>query len=268
MYIFLDCSRDLTAVRNFLSNSIFASLFGILAVFLTVVAMSKRAVRPMAESYEKQKKFITNAGHEIKTPLTIIDSCTEVLEMEQGKNKWTDGIRSQVRRLAALTQGLVSLARMDENATRLPMEDFSLSDAVLETLEPFMLLAENHHLRLTADIQPDIHYHGNEQTIRQLCSILADNAVKYALEKSDIHFSLSQKGRKIFLITDNKAENLEKGDQSVFFDRFYRGDTSRSSEKRGYGIGLSMAQSIVMAHNGKISIRCDDGKTLVITVQL
>lgn len=268
LYLFLDCTRDLNSVQDFLSSSFLVSLFGILAVFLLVVALSKRAIRPVAESYEKQKQFITNAGHEIKTPLAIIDSCTEVLELEQGQSKWTSGIRGQVERLTALTQSLVSLARMDEGSVDLPMTEFSLSDAVRDTLEPFVLMAESQHLALRADIQPDLRYRGSEQALRQLCSILADNAVKYALPDSEIRFTLFRKGRKLLLTCENAAEDLKPGDLSILFDRFYRGDASRSSQRSGYGIGLSMAQSIAAAHGGRIEAHSDDGHHLTLSVRL
>ncbi|MDD3165141.1 MAG: HAMP domain-containing sensor histidine kinase [Oscillospiraceae bacterium] len=267
-YIFLDCTRSLNAVRSFLARSLLVSFCAILAVFLLVLVLSRRAVRPVAESYEKQKQFITNASHEIKTPLSIIDSCAEVLELEQGENKWTQGIRSQIVRLTGLTQNLMSLARMDEGSTALMMEDFDFSEAAAQTLAVFELMAENNGLKLTCTITPDIHIHGNEQALCQLCSILADNAVKYALPRSEIRISLRRKGKKITLSSENAADNLRRGDLPQLFDRFYRGDASRSSEKSGYGIGLSMAQAIVTAHGGKIAADSADGQTLKITVQL
>lgn len=266
LYVFMDCTRDLSSFRNFLAISLLASAAGILAVFVLVLVLSKRAIRPVAESYEKQKQFITNAGHEIKTPLAIIDSCTEVLEMEQGENKWTAGIRGQVARLSGLTKQLVSLARMDENA-QLETAEFSLTDAVRETLEPFALLAEKNGLRLTSELQEGVTLRGNEQMIRQLVSILADNAVKYAADGTQIRFSLARRGKRALLTSENEAESLTPGSQNQLFDRFYRGDASRSSEKSGYGIGLSMAQSIVQAHSGKIEAR-SDGKSLTITALL
>ena len=152
----------------------------------------------MAESYEKQKQFITDAGHEIKTPLTIIDSCTEVIEMEQGESKWTQGIRGQVRRLTALTASLVSLTRMDEAEGRLDMQELAL--------------------------QSDLYLRGNEAALRQLCSILADNAVKYAQKNTTISFRLRQKGRRVYLSCENQAEGLTRGSYDRLFDRFYRAD--------------------------------------------
>jgi len=268
LYVFLDCTRDLSSFQEFFSISLFVSFCGILTVFLMVLVLSKRAIRPMAESYNKQRQFITNAGHEIKTPLAIIDSCTEVIEIEQGSNKWTEGIREQVQRMNALTQNLISLARMDEGSTDLSIEKFSLSDLVSEALHPFVLLAENSGLLMSVEIQPNLWYCGNKPLLRQLCSILADNAVKYALPGSEIYFDLKKKGKRLVLTCKNAAEGLTSGDQSILFDRFYRGDMSRNGEKGSYGIGLSMAQSIVAAHNGKITARSEDGASLTVTVQL
>jgi signal transduction histidine kinase len=157
--------------------------------------------------------------------------------MEQGKSKWTEGIRGQVHRPFRLTQSLVALARMDEGS-RLKMEKFSLSDAVTETLEPFALLAENGGRHFALEIQPDIQYTGNELLLRQLCSILADNAIKYALPGSEIRFTLKKKGKHPVLVSENAAEGLKAEIRASSFDRFYRGDASRSSENGGYGIGF------------------------------
>lgn len=239
-YIFLDCTRSLNSFRSFLGISALVSLGGLGAVLL-VVLLSRRAIRPMAESYEKQKQFITDAGHEIKTPLTIIDSCTEVIEMEQGESKWTQGIRGQVRRLTALTASLVSLTRMDEAEGRLDMQELAL--------------------------QSDLYLRGNEAALRQLCSILADNAVKYAQKNTTISFRLRQKGRRVYLSCENQAEGLTRGSYDRLFDRFYRADASRS-QVQGYGIGLSLARAIVTAHGGKISAESPDGASLVVTAVL
>ncbi len=268
MYLFLDCSRSLNSVRQFLMISILVSLCGIAGVLLLVVGLSRRATRPVAESYEKQKQFITNAGHELKTPLTIIDSCTEVIEMEQGESKWTQGIRGQVRRMDSMTKSLVALARMDERGENLSMKWFSLSDLLTETLEPFVLMAENKGKRFILQVQPHIMYRGDEPYIQQLISILADNAVKYSSDGGEICFSLKKKGSKCIMTCKNEADGLKIGNMDILFDRFYRGDASRNSQSGGFGIGLSMAQSIVLAHSGKISAKSDDGSHLLISVQL
>ncbi len=267
IYIFLDCTRDLSSVRQFLRYSLLISLGGIVAIFFVAVLLSRRAVRPIAESYEKQKHFITDASHEIKTPLAVIASCTDVLEMEQGESKWSQGIRSQVDRLTELTQGLVSLARMDEHTGLLVSEEVNFSELLEETVNPFVLMAQKKNQHFQLHCQPDIKIQGDKRMLQQLCSILADNAVKYTPDGGNIAFTLQQKGRKISFVAENDAEGLSVGNQKQLFDRFYRGDQSRSSQCPGYGIGLSLAQSIVSAHGGKIEATSRDGTSLTITVQ-
>ena len=233
MYIFLDRSRALRSAKNFLYMSLLVAGSAAVLIFVLVFLFSGAAIKPMAESYEKQKKFITNAGHEIKTPLAVINSCVEVVEMENGESKWTQGIHSQTERLASLTKSLVELARMDEGGAQLTMEEFSLSDTVNEVLEPFGMVAEHNGLSFTADIQENVRIKGNMAALAQLCSIMADNAVKYTPENGSIYFSLSAKGRHIHICSENTAEGMEKGDHKELFDRFHRGDASHNSDKPG-----------------------------------
>lgn len=266
-YVFLDCTADRGAAEDFLQTSLLVALGGMGVFYLLVLILSGWVIKPMAASYNKQKEFITNAGHELKTPLAVIGSCTDVLELEQGENKWITGIRDQVTRLGILTRELVALARMDEGKA-LDKEEFDLSVAVLEELEQFRVSAERRGLTLSLDIQPCIIYRGNQASLRQLAAILGDNAVKYTAPEGEISFRLTKKGRRIWLTGTNPAEGLEAGDQSRLLERFYRGDTSHSSETSGYGIGLSLAASIVASHGGKIDVYSEDGKSLAITVQL
>lgn len=264
LYIFLDCSQRLDSLRGFLVNSFVVSFLGVLAVFLLVLATSRQAIAPIVESYEKQKEFITNAGHELKTPLAVIDSCATVLELEHGENKWVTGIREQVFRMNSLTQSLISLARMEENGDRLQKERFCISETFLEVLKGFEAVAESHGKTLTLDIQEDIWYVGNGEALAQLGSILTDNALKYADSGSDIRISLCTQGRKVLFTTENQTQGLKSGVQKHLFDRFYRGEGGTP----GHGIGLSMAQSIVLAHNGTIDAFSEDGSRLKITVTL
>jgi len=264
MYIFLDCTRDLESCRSFLKISVLVSLIGFAAIFILVVLLSPVMIRPMVESYEKQKRFITDAGHELKTPLAVIESCTEVVEMQAGESKWTEGIRDQVKRLGDLTQNLVSLARMDESTGDVVLSEVDLSAIVEETLKPFVLVAEQQGRSLAADIAPSVRIKGSEALLKQLVSILADNAVKYSSEGGVIRFALGADRKHAVLTAVNPAEGLTPGSQEKFFDRFYRGDSSRSSEKRGYGIGLSMARAICETCGGSIEAESPDGKELMI----
>ena len=267
MYIFLDRSRALRSAQNFLYMSLLVAGSAAVLIFILVFIFSGTAIKPMAESYEKQKKFITNAGHEIKTPLAVINSCVEVIEMESGENKWTQGIHSQTERLAALTKSLVELARMDEGGTHLKMEEFSLSETMTEVLEPFAMMAEHKGLSFETDIQENVCIKGDMASLAQLCSIMADNAVKYTPENGSIFFSLSAKGRRIHMYSENTAEGMEKGEHKELFDRFHRGDASHNSDKPGYGIGMSMLQAIAEAHGARAEAFSKDGKTLTVSVK-
>ncbi len=268
MYIFLNCERELNTFSSFLFASIAISLTGILLVFLLVVVFSRIIVRPVAESLEKQKRFITDAGHELKTPLTVIDANTEVLEMEQGENEWTESIHRQTRRLAELTEKLVFLSRMDEESAKLTMLDFSLSDAVEEAAQPFSAVAAAQRKTFLCSIEPNISFCGDESMIRRLVSLLLDNAMKYSPENGTIRLTLAASGKNRILTVWNTAEGLSPGRQDILFERFYRPDSSRNSAAGGHGIGLSVAKAIVTAHKGKITAKSSDGNSILFTVTL
>ena len=271
MYLFLNAARELETYRFFLFASILISVVGSLLILLLVVILSKIAVRPIAESYEKQKRFITDASHEIKTPLAIIEANTEVVEMENGESEWTKSIRNQIRRLSSLTQKLVFLSRMDEESTKLTVTEFDLSDAVLETAEGFSGSALSSGRTLTLSIAPSLTYKGDKAMLSQLVSLLLDNAMKYASEGSEVRLTLEpfHKGKRtIRLVEENAVDEIEKGDLDILFERFYRSDPSRSSSTGGHGIGLSVAAAIVRAHNGSIHAKSEDGHSIRFTVHL
>jgi signal transduction histidine kinase len=268
MYIFLDCDKEINTFYSFLGASILVSLSGMILVFLLVLFFSRKAVRPVAESYEKQKRFITDASHEIKTPLAIIGANTEVLEMESGENEWTDGIKQQVMRLSSLTERLVFLSKMDEERVELPMEEFSLSDMVRRQTGEFVTLASSQGKTISLHIEKEISYCGNKEMLSQLMSILLDNAVKYSDEHGAILVSLRKNEKKIELTVKNTVASIEQGKLDMLFERFYRQDSSRNSETGGYGIGLSVAKAIVTAHKGKIGAKSEDGKSIEFRVFL
>lgn len=268
LVIFLDCHNELEAYRNNVFIMLSVSLIGLLAVFLLVVLFSNVVFRPVAESYSKQKRFITDASHEIKTPLTIIDANIEVIEMENGESPWTKSVRNQVKRLTLLTQQMVTLSRLDEANEKTPQEEFSITDAVEESAEPFYVLADKKGNKLLLRLEKNILFTGNRKDICQMVRILLDNAVKYSLPDSEIAVSLERKGRKIYLKVYNQTEEIPQGNLDILFERFYLLDGSRNSETSGTGIGLSIARAIVAAHKGKITAFSADGKSMNVTVEL
>lgn len=267
-YVFLDCCREISNFRTVLVTTISVSLLGLAAVFVLVVIFSRMVFRPVEESIQKQKRFITDASHELKTPLTIIDANTEVMEMESGESQWTKSTRKQIQRLSGLVQQLVTLSRLDEEKGLEEKCEFNLSEAVSECVQPYESLAQTREKNLTLNIEEDITYTGDERSIRQLAGILMDNAVKYSSENGNITLTLKKKGKKIFLEVYNDADDLPQGKMDVLFERFYRLDSSRNSGTGGSGIGLSVAKAIVQAHKGKITAENKNGRGLTITVIL
>lgn len=265
-YIFLDCRRELTGFQNILYLTVSVSALGLAAVFVLVMFFSRLVFRPVEESLVKQKRFITDASHELKTPLTIIDANTEVMEMESGESQWTKSTKKQIQRLTVLTQQLVTLSRLDEERDGEEKLEFCLSDAVADSIQSFEAPVKAQGKQLELQIEEGISYHGNEKSIRQMLGILMDNAVKYSSEGGRIQITLARKGRKICLEVFNDAEELPQGRLDVLFERFYRLDTSRNSETGGSGIGLSVAKAIVHSHKGKINAFSSDGKSLTVTV--
>ncbi len=263
--VFLDCGREIGSFQRFLLTSAGVGILGLLAVLLLLIILSRRIVKPFSENYEKQKQFITDAGHELKTPLTIIDADAEVLEMDVGENEWLSDIKNQTKRLAQLTNNLILLSRMEEQPQAEKIE-FPVSDLAEETLEAFQALAKTHNKTISGQIEPMLSMVGDENAIRQLIVILLDNAVKYSDDGGKIELSLKKKKHTIQLGVFNTTESISREDLTHLFDRFYRADKSRNSKTGGYGLGLSIAAAIVSAHKGKIMANTQDEKSLLITV--
>ena len=269
MVIFRDCGIGLQNFRNFRNISIFVSLLCLIGVGILVFLASGRIVRPVAESYEKQKRFITDAGHEIKTPLSIITADAEVLEMEQSESEWISDIKAQTKRLSELTQDLISLSKMEETSTVLEMKDLDLSALLKSQTGSFGAVATASNKTISSNIEDGIHIQGDQKSIESLLSIVLDNAVKYCPENGHIDVSATRykKGARIE-VTNDTSETLSAEECKNMFERFYRTDASRNSETGGHGIGLSMAKAIVSKHKGRITAASGSGKKLTVTIQL
>lgn len=268
MVVFLDCYQEIHAIRVLALCSFVAMAVCIGLVYILVVIFSKRAIDPVVQSQKQQKQFITDASHELKTPITVIATSLKVLEMEVGQQKWIDKARSQTEKLRELVNSLVTLSRMDEEDSPLKFEHFSISDALQETVDSFADYAESNSHALKVTITPDLDFYGDEYAIRQLASILLDNAVKYAAAGSDITFSLVKNKKHLLLKTSNVCQNLDEDSLRHLFDRFYRPDQSRNHETGGFGIGLSIARSIAEGHKGTIHACCPVKDQIEFTVKL
>lgn len=201
-----------------------------------------------------------DAGHELKTPLTIIDTNTEVIETENGESQWTKSIRNQVDRLTSMVGQFITLSKMEEKNENFHKTDISLNIILNESLEPFDAVLLSKNIKINTSSEKDIHISGDEKLLRQLFEILIDNAAKYASENSTFSISMKRKSRKNMLIFENESDTISEGNLDILFDRFYRTDASRNSAPGGSGIGLSVAKSIVTLHGGTIHAKSDDGK--------
>jgi len=267
--VFMDGTNRIYHFRNMQLFSILSSIFCFIVFFALISVFSDRAIKPTIEAYEKQKRFITDAGHELKTPLAIISANAEVIEAMDGKSEWTESILNQVKRLSGLVNDLITLAKLEEAEERgdVATEDLDFSAKVKEVFDAFHPVITQQGKQFSADIAEHISIKANIKSIHELVSILIDNAVKYCDDGGTISVMLSKQKKYAVLAVTNDYQEGENVDYSKFFDRFYREDSSRNSAKSGYGIGLSMAENIVNLHKGKISAGFRDGK-ITFTVQL
>lgn len=249
--ILLDNSMQISSFFTVLFISVGAGIFGWLLMLLLVILLSKKTIAPVARSIEKQKQFVTNAGHEIKTPLAIILANTDAMELHNGENKWSKNIRAQTLRLSGLMQNLLMLAKMDENSAKLPMCSFDISTAAEDTVNAFIEPAALKGVMIEQDIQKGLNLNGNRDSIIQLMTVLLDNAVKYTESGGTIRAKLNGNEKNITLSIANTCEPIDHPEK--LFDRFYRGDSARTQKNGGYGIGLSVAQAIAELHKGTIT---------------
>lgn len=255
--VFVNGETNKVITNGMLYSVLFVLSGSFLAILLLIIIISKRAVKPTAEAYEKQKQFITDANHELKTPLTLILSNVDIVESEIGKNEWLEDIRSEGERMTALINQLVTLSRMDEDASNLAVSEFDLSDLAFDTISEFEGLATIRNKKMISEIEPNLIYSGDEVLIRQLISVLLDNAVKYCDTGGEILINVRSKGHGALITTENTCSDIDSIELNKLFDRFYRADKARSFSG-SFGVGLSIAQSIANKHKGNI-IACKKG---------
>ena len=249
---FLDCSFQLQVNREVGINTVVICGLGLFGSFLLVLFLSKRAIRPEIENSRKQKQFITNASHELKTPLAVIRANTAVIEMLQGESEWTQSTMSQVDRMDGLVQNLVMIARAEEREDRTAMSEIDVGKVVADSVDPFRALARQEKKELVCNIDTDVRMVAEASAIQQLCTLLIDNAFKYCDEAGRVVVEASQPNRgRVTIVVQNTYAEGKKAQFNRFFERFYRDDESHSDEG-GYGIGLSVAESICARYGGSI----------------
>lgn len=265
---FIDISSQISAVLSVVVISLIIAAAAWVLMFIFVSVLSRRAIAPIAENIVRQKQFVTNAGHELKTPLAIIMTNTEALELFNGESKWTRNIKAQTKRLSGLMQNLLTLSKMDEADLNLPMQDFDLGELIRESAAPFEEPADEKKLGFVIET-PRIRVNANRDTMGQLIGILLDNAVKYTPEGGEIRVTAFTEGKYAVLRQMNTIDPAEaEEDPERLFDRFYRRDEARTQKKGGYGIGLSAARAIAAANKAQISASYNEQESIVFDVKM
>lgn len=261
---------DLTDSINVMSETMLKTILTLLALFFAlffiVFLISFNVFEPIKDAFIKQKQFVSNASHELKTPLTIISANTDVLKQSQPDNKWLNNISSQNERLETLITDMLEMAKLDENKPQIIKEEFDLSDEVIKSVLPFDSLAFEKGKILDCNVVPNILYKGDRHSVKKIINILLDNAIKYSFNEGIIKVSLYKKNGKTILSVFNTGSNVPANQANKVFERFYRVDNSRSRESGGSGLGLSIAKSIADTNKWKIQAVSRPGEHMIISV--
>ncbi|RSI11313.1 sensor histidine kinase [Streptococcus sanguinis] len=260
LLVVLDSTNYLESRNDFFWLSIQLCFYSFIFFVLVVSGFSNFAIRPYIKNYENQKRFITNAGHELKTPLAIISANTELQELMTGENEWTESTKDQIKRLSNLINQMVVLARLEEQPD-VTLVDVNFSEVVKKVAGNFKSVIEKAGKKYEIKLQEDIHVKATEDELYELVSILIDNACKYCDEDGQIFVTLTKAkhGKRARLTVANSYADGKNVDYSRFFDRFYREDESHNQKQPGYGIGLSMAESLVRIFKGRIWVSYKKG---------
>lgn len=260
---FVDMSVEQAMLRNTMASYLPVALTALVLLFLVSVLLSIWATRPIAKAWAQQKQFLSDASHELKTPLTVILSNAELLDaisLEERPARWVDNVQSEAIRMKTLVEQMLTLARSDNTIRPAPLRETSLSDIAYDCALSFEPVAFESGKKLDYQIAEDVLIMGDDEKLRQLVSILLDNAIKYGAENGTIALSLQKLDRQGRLVISNSGEPIPPEQLSHLFERFYRADSSRG-EKSGFGLGLSIASAIAKEHHGKLRAESDSAST-------
>ena len=268
LLIVVDSRLEMQNAESVLRLTVLVAVIEDALLSVGAVWLIRKMVKPVDEAMEKQKQFVWDASHELKTPLAVISANADVLAAEAGESKPLQYIQSEVRRTDSLIQNLLTLARMEKGTVQAAHVQFDLSRALLEVALPFESAVFEEGKTLEMDIPDDIEYTGDQEMIKQLAVILLSNAEKYSDGGGKIRVSLEARGEKRILRVHNTGPAIPPEAQQRIFDRFYRVDSSHNREVEGNGLGLAIAQNIVSLHGGKITVHSAEGEGTEFTVTL
>lgn len=259
---FIDHTAENQSSQRLFIISIILGIAGLIVFIILSYIISGLMVRPVEETFEKQKQFISDASHELKTPITVILSNSELLEDEIGSNQWLTYIKNECDRMRNLVESLLTLTRLEQTPyENMAKNTFSMSDAMLERILPLESIAFEKEIIMKYDIQPNVTFHGVKEQFQQVLTILIDNALNHTDPKGEINITLFKTAHYVRFNVSNTGEPISNTDQQRLFERFYRVDKARNRSQGHYGLGLSIAKTIVENHHGKISVHCENGIT-------
>lgn len=262
LVVFLDGTLEISTAARLFYWTLLICAIGLVITGVLVAVFSRKMIQPEIENSIRQKQFITNASHELKTPLAVIRANVELQEIMTGETELSRSTLKQIDHMNGLIQNLVMIARSAEKEDKSGMQEEDVSKLVRESAQSFDAAAKQEDLQLILNVEPEIHKKLDGSQIRQLTTILVDNAIKYCDKEGTITVFLSalKKGKGFQLVVSNSYEAGSKVDCNRFFDRFYREDSSHNIDKGGYGIGLSIAESICRQNGGIIKAEWKDGE--------
>lgn len=270
--VFADISSERTMLNGLIRNCIIAGLIGYAVFFIISLLLAKWVTKPVEKTWTEQKQFIADASHELKTPLTVIMTNAEMLNdndyTEADRSVFTKNILSMSKRMRGLVESLLELARMDNRTSVAEMKSLDLSKLVSDSMLPFEPLFFERNMELSSDVEPGITAEGDKNKLRQVMSILLDNALKYDDPSDPVNIRLVRKGVNAVLSVSGKGKPLSKAECKNIFKRFYRVDHART-DGSSYGLGLSIAESIINEHGGRIWAESEEGfNTFFVSVNL
>lgn len=259
--VFIDVNNQLDNMRTVMVATLGIALIGVVIMFLLLRPLSRRVMRSEASNSRRQQEFITNAGHELKTPLAVIRANTEVTEMLSGETEWTRSTMQQVDKMDALVKNFVQMAKSGEQEEKGVLAQIDAGAVVAEAAESFRSVAMQNGIDLVCDAPEGISMRADDEKLRQLTGLLVDNAVKYCDPNGTVRVSVQREKKYVRLVVSNDYAAGKDVDTSRFFDRFYREDQAHTGggEKSGYGIGLSIAEDLCARYNGSIRAAWKDG---------
>jgi nitrogen-specific signal transduction histidine kinase/outer membrane biosynthesis protein TonB len=264
--VFTDKSAEMDMISQLNHTTLLIGILSFIGLSVLTFFLSKKSIEPIKVAFEKQKQFVSDASHELKTPLTIISANADVLADEIGENKWLTYIKSQTERMNVLVNDLLNLTRLENDTSEFICGEFNLSKAIENTALPFECQAFEDNKKFDIDIQDGLTVVGSEKHIKQMAAIFIDNALKYSNDGGTVRITLRSQGDKKILSVYNTGTGIKNGEENKIFERFYRSDDSRARATGGYGLGLAIAKSIIDKHKFKITVDNIEGTSICFNV--